>query len=112
MNLDSYFLAQTTANVHYQFARLQSLTHWWHWLLLTLACVAVMVYIGRMYRRDANELPVGFRWLLVVLRVTAFAGILFYFLDLEKRSERKLIRELPGDSAGRYQPEHGHPGRG
>lgn len=92
MNLDTNLLAQTTANVHYEFARLQSLTNWWHWLLLALACVAVIVYIGRMYRRDASELPVGMRWLLAVLRLAAFAAILFYFLDLEKRSERRLVK--------------------
>ena len=37
----------------------------------------------------------------------AFLGILFFFFNLEKRAERKLVEELAGRAAGRYQPEHG-----
>ncbi len=45
-----------------------------------------------MYWRDSAELSRGIRWSLVGLRLLAFAGILFFFLDLEKRTEDREIK--------------------
>ncbi|MFN0052350.1 MAG: VWA domain-containing protein, partial [Planctomycetales bacterium] len=42
--------------------------------------------------RDSVDLPRGVAWGLCLLRCVALFGILFYFLDLEKREERKLVR--------------------
>ncbi|MCB9937958.1 MAG: VWA domain-containing protein [Planctomycetaceae bacterium] len=85
-------LAIGETSVYHQFSRLQSMTEWWHWLLLMIACAIVIAYIAVTYYFDSVELPKPLRWSLFALRVLAFAGILFYFLDLEKRSERQIVK--------------------
>ncbi|MEX0818308.1 MAG: vWA domain-containing protein [Pirellulaceae bacterium] len=85
-------LAIGDTSVYHQFSRLQSLTDWWQWLLLLLAIVAVVAYIAVTYYFDSVELSKPLRWSLFALRVLAFAGILFYFLDLEKRAERQVTK--------------------
>jgi hypothetical protein len=84
-------LAQSTG-VFYQLARLQSLTEWWHWLVLVAIGVAIALYVSMMYRRDSVELPGGVAVLLLALRLLAFVGILFFFFGLEKRAERELVK--------------------
>ena len=85
-------LAETSANIYYQFARLQTLSQWWHWLVLLAACIAITAYVGWMYRKDSIELPRGLAVLLFTLRLFAFIGILFFFFNLEKRAERTLVK--------------------
>jgi hypothetical protein len=85
-------LAESSANIYYQFARLQSLSEWWHWLLLIAACLGVAAYVAWMYRKDSVELPRGLAVLLFTLRLLAFLGVLFFFFNLEKRAERKIVK--------------------
>jgi hypothetical protein len=85
-------LASETVGDFYQFARLQAMSEWWHWLMLAVVCAVALVYVVTMYRRDSVELSRSLTWLLVGLRLMAFAGVLFYFFDLEKRAERRLVK--------------------
>ncbi len=85
-------LANETVGEFYQFARVQAMSEWWHWLLLVLVCFAALAYVVTVYRRDNVELSRSVRWLLVGLRLLAFAGVLFYFFDLEKRAERQVVQ--------------------
>lgn len=85
-------LADAPATISYQFARLQSLTEWWHWLFLLALVAAITAYVAWMYRKDCVELPGGLAVLLFVLRLSAFVGVLFFFFSLEKRAERKLVK--------------------
>jgi len=85
-------LGANSVSVYHQFARLQSMTAWWHWLILLAVCAVILAWVVIGYRRDSVELSRPLRWTLLALRVLAFAGILFYFLDLEKRSERRLVK--------------------
>jgi hypothetical protein len=87
-----YLLATDTPSVFYQFARLQTMTEWWHWMLLLGSSAVVLAYVVWVYRRDSVELSPGLSWLLVLLRLAAFAGVLFYFFHLEKRTERKIVK--------------------
>ena len=80
------------AGVYYQLARIHSLTEWWHWMVLGLLCVLIGGYVIFMYVKDSVELPVSFAMVLVLLRVLAFVGILFFFFNLEKRAERILVK--------------------
>ena len=84
-------LAQST-RTYFELARLHSMDQWWHWLLLVAASALIVMWIVLLYVRDARELPAGKRWLLLTLRVLAFAGLLMFFLNLEKRSERQLVK--------------------
>ena len=85
-------LATGETSVYHQFSRLQSMTEWWQWLVMLLVIAAVIAYIAVTYYFDSAELPKPLRWTLLALRVMAFAGILFYFLDLEKRAERQIVK--------------------
>lgn len=77
--------------ISYRLARAQNLTEWWHWLLLAALCGAVAGYVIWMYRRDGVEMSAPMCGLLAVLRILAFAGLLIFFLDLERRSERSVV---------------------
>jgi hypothetical protein len=79
-----------TETTYHRFARLESFTEGWHWLLLAAVVVAICFYVVRLYRRDSQELPRATALALVVLRLAALAGLLFYFLDLEKGTQRTL----------------------
>jgi hypothetical protein len=61
-------------------------------MLLVVVCGLVLLLALAIYRRDGRDLPRGVAWLLLVLRVTALVGLLIFFLDLEKRIERKLVK--------------------
>lgn len=87
----SPLLAQT--RVIYEWLRIEQLDQWWHWLLLGLVCFAVLLHVLYWYRRDSVEhfRPVG--WSLGLLRVAALIGLLLYFLQLEKHTEQKIVRD-------------------
>ena len=71
----------------YRLNRLQLLSEGWHWLVMFGVLALIVTYVLIMYRRDSQDLSRGVRWSLVVLRVSAFAAILFFFLDLERGVE-------------------------
>ncbi len=85
-------LAEDSASTFFQFARLQAMSQWWHWLVLLTVCAAVLTWVVGMYRKDTVELSRSLRWALISLRLLALAGILFYFFQLEKRTERQLVK--------------------
>jgi hypothetical protein len=78
--------------ISYRFARVGALTEWWHWLLLAGVCGAIAAFVIWMYRRDSVELPRSLAILLTLLRLVAFAGILFYYFKLERRAEREITK--------------------
>jgi hypothetical protein len=84
-------LEQTTTRTTYDFEALQSFSERWHYLVLGLVCAGVVTFVGYMYRRDSVELRPGLGALLLMLRLVALLGVLAYFLQLEKRTERKVI---------------------
>ena len=88
----SLVLADNTSTVYHEFARLQALSQWWHWLVLFLVCGLVVGYIVVAYYYDSLELPLAKRIVLLSLRLMAFAAVLFFFLDLEKRSQREVLK--------------------
>ncbi|MFW6169252.1 MAG: hypothetical protein ACODAD_02100 [Planctomycetota bacterium] len=84
--------AETVSSTLLRFTRLQAMSQWWHWLLLIALCAVLVGHVVVMYWRDGVELSRGVRWSLVLLRIAAFAGVLFFFLDLEKRTERREVK--------------------
>ena len=68
------------------------MSEWWHGLLLMPVCAVIFAYVVGMYWRDSADLSRGIGWSLAALRLLAFAGILFFFLDLEKRTEDREIK--------------------
>lgn len=80
------------ARTYYDVSRIRSLDQWWHWLILALVVISLVTFVISLYRRDGHELPRSLRWLLLLLRITAFAGLLIFFLKIEKRTEQKLVK--------------------
>src|SRR5215471_1694164 len=90
--LDSTSAAKDAATrTRYESVRAQSFSEWWQMPLVVLACLAVVAFVGLMYRRDSVELRPGIGVLLAVLRLAAFAGLLLMYLDIERRTEVKVI---------------------
>lgn len=85
-------LAAAASRTFFEWMRLRQLDEWWHWLLLALCCVLILAAVVTMYWADARALRRGTRWSLLLLRVVAFVGVLVFFLDLQKRTEQKLIK--------------------
>ncbi|MCI0359037.1 MAG: VWA domain-containing protein, partial [Planctomycetaceae bacterium] len=85
-------LAESSANIYYKFARLP-FSEWWQPLGLLGVCLAIAAYVAWMYRKDSVELPRGLAVLLFTLRLLAFLGVLFFFFNLEKRAERKIVKD-------------------
>ena len=80
------------ARVYYQWSRFEQFDQWWHYLIMLLVLVAVTVYVVWWYRRDSHEQQRAVRWSLLLLRLVAFAGLLLFFLQLDKRSELRVTR--------------------
>jgi hypothetical protein len=90
-NLSIDLLAQASTTYH-QLTRLRVMSEAWHWLVLVIICVLIGAYVVVLYRRDSVELRRGISIALLVLRLTAFFGILFFFFNLERLTEQTLTR--------------------
>ncbi len=76
----------------YEFARATSLEGWWIWALL-VGCLAALLYVCvRFYRRDVSELSLPIRLTLIALRLTTVVALVFFFFDLQRRTERMVTR--------------------
>jgi uncharacterized membrane protein len=53
---------------------------------------AIVSWVVYWYRKDWQELPKTLGYALLILRLTALLGILIFFMDLQKRSERRDVR--------------------
>lgn len=87
-----HILADQTTAHYFRLARLSALDEWWQWLLLAGVVVLIVAYVALMYRRDGVDLPRGFTILLAVLRLAAFAGLLVFFLQVERRADREVTK--------------------
>ena len=85
-------LGDAASGVYYQLARQESFSEWWQWLLLAGAITAIIAYVAWMYRKDSVELATGKAILLGGLRLFALLGILVFFLQLEKRTQKTLVK--------------------
>ena len=78
---------EAASRTYFELSRLQYMEQWWQWPLLFLTILLVGIYVVGLYLRDGIELSRSIRWLLTFLRLAGFAGIFFFFLGLEKRTE-------------------------
>lgn len=82
-------LAQGELRTTFEWGRIQSNADW---ILPVGACIAILVYVHYLYRRDAAELRPWVGWLLTALRTATFFGLLVMFLQPHWRAERELVR--------------------
>lgn len=83
-------LAEVSSRTTFELGRLQQLSERWHLLVLALLCAAIAGVVIWIYRRDSIELRPVLAVTMTLLRIVAFAGLLLYFLDVQKRTERKV----------------------
>jgi len=83
--------AQASSRVTYEFARLEQYTEPWHLLVLVAVCAAILAAVIWLYRRDSRQLRRPIAWLLLGLRVLALVGVLAFYLDPEKKTERSVV---------------------
>ena len=86
-------LAETISTTRYTLARTEMLGMWWHWLVLAAVVFVIAGFVIWMYRRDTRDLPAAVAIALATLRLFAFAGLLFFFMDLEKSTQRKVLQD-------------------
>jgi hypothetical protein len=73
----------------FEWGRIQSNSDW---ILPVGVCIVVLLFVWRMYRRDAVELRPVWGLLLTVLRAATFLGLLVLYLQPHWRSEREEVR--------------------
>lgn len=81
-----------TTEVVYRFNRLDSIDQWWKWAVVVLVIAALASYFWLWYRKDTRELSKPLGWGLLLLRLTALAGIVFFFFQLQKRTDERVVR--------------------
>ena len=89
---DSVASPSDTQQIVYEFSRAASLEGWWVWALL-IGSLGMLLYLCvRFYRRDAGELSRPTRWTLIGLRLLTVIALVFFFFDLQRRSQRTVTR--------------------
>ena len=83
---------QGTSQIIYEFSRVSTLEGWWSWALITLALTTLLYLCVRFYRRDVHEMPKPIRVLLIGLRLVTVLALVFFFFDLQRRTERMVTR--------------------
>ena len=79
--------------VVYQWLRLEQLDQWWHWATLAAVTLAILAFVVFWYRRDSVEHRKPVSWALLLLRTTALLGILLYFMQFDRRTEQRVVRD-------------------
>ncbi len=59
--------------------------------LIAAAAIAIVAVVWYLYRRDTIELPRGSRIGVLLLRFIALAGLLVFFLGIERRTTRQVV---------------------
>ena len=59
--------------------------------LIAVGTAAILALVWHLYRRDTRELPRGVGLLLAGLRFVALAGLLVFFLGIERRTTREVV---------------------
>jgi hypothetical protein len=59
--------------------------------LITAGAIALVSIVWQVYRRDAIELSRGPRFAVVLLRCLALAGLIVFFLGIERRTRRDIV---------------------
>ena len=59
--------------------------------MITVAAAALAGLVWYLYRRDTVEMPRGVSNVLFLLRCVALAGLLVFFLGIERRTTREVV---------------------
>ena len=84
--------SMNSSQIVYEFARATSLEGWWVWALMVGALAVLLYLCVRFYRRDVSELSKPIRIVLIFLRVATILALVFFFFDLQRRTQRMITR--------------------
>ena len=85
--------SESAREIVYSPARAASIDGWWMWASLVFAAFGLIALCITYYHRDAAELSRPVRISLITLRVLTIAALLFFFLDVVRRTQRTVIRQ-------------------
>jgi hypothetical protein len=88
-NVFSPLWAAGAIRTTFEWGRIQSNADW---IAPVGVCIAVLLFVRYMYRRDSVELRPGWGLLLTSLRVATFIGLLVLYLQPHWRLEREIVR--------------------
>ncbi len=92
-SINSVSNADTTQRqIIYEFTRATTLEGWWMWAMLLVGLTALMYACIRYYRRDTTEIASAVSATLVLLRIATIAALVFFFFNLNRRTQRMLTR--------------------
>ncbi len=83
----------TSREIIYEFARAATMEGWWVWSLVIGSLIALLFVSIRYYKRDVSELSRPIRWSLIALRVMTILALVFFFLNLQRRTQRIITRQ-------------------
>lgn len=109
--------ASTRREIIYEFARTTTLEGWWAWTLVIGSLCALLWVCVRFYRRDVSELSPPVRGALIALRVLSILALVFFFMNLQRRTQRMVTRPsevavLVDTSQSMSLPADANPGTG
>jgi len=81
-------LAEQSERLRFEWGRIQSNADW---ILPIAAFLALASFIRWMYRRDARELGLAWRWVLTGLRTAVLFGLLVLYLQPRWRIEHEVV---------------------
>ena len=81
--------ADALTRTRFEWGRIQTNSDW---IVPIAVCLAIMLFVRYLYRRDAVELPPVLGWLLTALRIAVFYGLLGLYLEPQWRVEREMPR--------------------
>jgi hypothetical protein len=81
--------AEATTRRTFEWGRIQTNADW---VLPVGVCLALMLFVHYMYRRDAVELPRPLGYFLAILRMAVILGLLILYLDPHWRLDRDITR--------------------
>jgi hypothetical protein len=82
----------SSRQIIYEFARATTLEGWWAWSLVIGSIIGLLVLCVRFYRRDVAELSQPVRWALITLRLLTILALVFFFMNLQRRTQRMVTR--------------------
>jgi hypothetical protein len=90
MILAHLLAAEPVVRHRFEWGRIQSNSDW---VLPIVVALAIVLFVRHVYRRDAEELPRVWGWLLTALRTLTFYGLLILYLQPQWRTEREETRD-------------------
>ena len=82
-------LAEAPLRRTFEFGRIRTNSDW---ILPIVACVAILLVVRVIYKRDAHKLPRLLGLLLTFLRSVVFFALLVFYLQPQWRCEREVVR--------------------